>query len=397
MATLSSIITPSNITTATNTQTLTNKTLTGAAMNGTVGATTPSTVAATTLSANTTNDVYGLKVNAADSRLRILGHLSGFGGALIDAVNTAENAHVPLLITANNLTIRDEATDVASFVGGHVGVVGQISAGQASITPLRALHLTRIGADESLSGIAFTDDNSGNYRSFITPNFSGGTAANNKLVFSVSDGTTTGTVDVFTATGAGKVLIGTTTAPTIAGVASGSSLVGAGGGDWTWSVQSTSASSNRGMVVNYSAAAPNDTGNEMLFCYDSGATRFAVRSNGGIANYQANDVNLSDERVKTAIIPVESYLDKMCAIEVVKFKYKDQTHDDYNLGVIAQQVETVAPEFVDADGFDPSRTDEVPLKAIYQTDLSYGILKAVQELAEENKALRARVFALEND
>jgi hypothetical protein len=161
------------------------------------------------LSANTTNDVYGLRVNAADSRLRILGHLSGFGGALIDAVNTAENAHVPLLITANNLTIRDEGTDVASFVGGHVGVVGQISAGQASITPLRALHLTRIGADESLSGIAFSDGANGDYRSFITPNFSGGTAASNKLVFSVSDGTTTGTVDVFTATGAGNVGIGT--------------------------------------------------------------------------------------------------------------------------------------------------------------------------------------------
>jgi hypothetical protein len=43
MSTLSSIITPTNITTATNTQTLTNKTLTGAVMNGTVGATTPST------------------------------------------------------------------------------------------------------------------------------------------------------------------------------------------------------------------------------------------------------------------------------------------------------------------------------------------------------------------
>jgi hypothetical protein len=51
MATLSSIITPSNITTATNTQTLTNKTLTGAVMNGTLGATTPSTGAFTTVSA----------------------------------------------------------------------------------------------------------------------------------------------------------------------------------------------------------------------------------------------------------------------------------------------------------------------------------------------------------
>jgi hypothetical protein len=195
----------------------------------------------------------------------------------------------------------------------------------------------------------------------------------------------------------GKVLIGTTTAPTIAGVPSGSSVVRDGGGNWTWSAQSTNASSNRGMVVNYSAAAPNDTTNEMIFCYDSvGAQRFGVRSNGGIANYQANDVNLSDERVKKDITPAGSYLDKICGLEVVKYKYKDQTHDDYNLGVIAQQVEAVAPEFVDANGFNPLRNDEIPLKAIYQTDLSYGILKAVQELAEENRLLRARVAALES-
>lgn len=49
MATLSSIITPTNITTASNTQTLTNKTITGGIYNGTVGATTPSTGAFTTL------------------------------------------------------------------------------------------------------------------------------------------------------------------------------------------------------------------------------------------------------------------------------------------------------------------------------------------------------------
>jgi len=50
MATLSSIITPTNITTASNTQTLTNKTITGGIYNGTVGATTPSTGAFTTAS-----------------------------------------------------------------------------------------------------------------------------------------------------------------------------------------------------------------------------------------------------------------------------------------------------------------------------------------------------------
>ena len=51
MATLSSIITPTNITTASNTQTLTNKTITGGIYNGTVGATTASTGAFTTVNA----------------------------------------------------------------------------------------------------------------------------------------------------------------------------------------------------------------------------------------------------------------------------------------------------------------------------------------------------------
>jgi hypothetical protein len=79
--------------------------------------------------------------------------------------------------------------------------------------------------------------------------------------------------------------------------------------------------------------------------------RFEVRSNGGIANFQANNVNLSDERTKKDIEPLESYWDKFKEIEIVKFKYKDQTHDDFNIGVIAQQVEAVAPEFVDVDGW----------------------------------------------
>ena len=56
---LSGIITPTNVVTATSTTTLTNKTLTGAVMNGTLGATTPSTVVATTVKASTTMGVGG--------------------------------------------------------------------------------------------------------------------------------------------------------------------------------------------------------------------------------------------------------------------------------------------------------------------------------------------------
>jgi hypothetical protein len=64
---LSGIITPTNFVTATSTTTLTNKTLTGAVMNGTLGATTPSTVVATTVKASTTMGVGGATPSASGS------------------------------------------------------------------------------------------------------------------------------------------------------------------------------------------------------------------------------------------------------------------------------------------------------------------------------------------
>jgi len=67
MATLSSIITPTNITTASNTQTLTNKTITGGILNGTLGATTPSTGKFSAVQA--TNLVLGFLVSDASGNI----------------------------------------------------------------------------------------------------------------------------------------------------------------------------------------------------------------------------------------------------------------------------------------------------------------------------------------
>ena len=121
-----------------------------------------------------------------------------------------------------------------------------------------------------------------------------------------------------------------------------------------------------------------------------------VRSNGGIANYQANDVNLSDERVKTDIKPLGSMWNKFKAIEIVTFKYKDQTHDDDNIGVIAQQVESVAPEFVDNDGWDKNNSkDAAPFKTVYTTDMYHAAIKALQEAMTRIEQLEAKVTALE--
>ena len=174
--------------------------------------------------------------------------------------------------------------------------------------------------------------------------------------------------------------------------------------DWTVGISNTNGNP-RGIYQEYTAASPNGTGNQFLYCSDSTALRFAVRSNGGIANYQANNVNLSDERTKKDIIPLESYWDKFKAIEIVKFKYKDQTHDDFNIGVIAQQVESIAPEFIDADGWNTKPkldedgneivSNEEPLKSVYTADLHHATIKVLQEAMAKIETLEAKIAILE--
>jgi hypothetical protein len=146
-----------------------------------------------------------------------------------------------------------------------------------------------------------------------------------------------------------------------------------------------------------------------LHLYNTNATnngyRFYVNTNGGIYNFSGNNVNISDERTKTNIEASGSYLDKICAIPVKLFNYKDEADGEQRtLGVIAQDVEAVAPEFVNNDGWEGIETEDgVPLKTIYTTDIMFGMMKAIQEQqtiiqsqADTITAMEARLTALEN-
>ncbi len=164
-------------------------------------------------------------------------------------------------------------------------------------------------------------------------------------------------------------------------------------------INNSSSSIPYGLQMRLGAVDPNNTTSTFYEAYGYNGTafvkRFEVRSNGGIANYQANDVNLSDERVKRDITPLSSMWDKFKALEIVTFKYKDQTHTNDNIGVIAQQVESVAPEFVSNDGFGETPEGEEPLKTIYTADLYHAAIKALQEAMTRIETLEAKVQQLE--
>jgi hypothetical protein len=131
-----------------------------------------------------------------------------------------------------------------------------------------------------------------------------------------------------------------------------------------------------------------------LNCGDNAATRAVIRSNGGLANYQSNNVDLSDARTKKDIAPAASMWGKIGALEIVTYKYNDQTHDDVNVGVIAQQVESVEPVWVDADGFGNTPEGEEPLKTVYTKDITFAAIKALQEAMARIEKLEAEVSAL---
>ena len=168
--------------------------------------------------------------------------------------------------------------------------------------------------------------------------------------------------------------------------------------DWTQVTRSSNASPF-GMLINYSAATPNGTGNAFISCYDNnvGNQRFTVRSNGGIANYTANNSPLSDRRLKKNITPAGSYLDKICAIPVVTYFYNDQTDDLPNLGVIAQDVQLAAPELCNEEGWGTKAEDGSTYLGIWETDIQYALMKSIQELKALVDAQASTITQLQAD
>jgi hypothetical protein len=146
----------------------------------------------------------------------------------------------------------------------------------------------------------------------------------------------------------------------------------------------------------YSGQAPNNTVSQFITCNDTGATRAVIRANGGLANFSANNVNLSDRREKTNFTPATSYLDKICAIPVQTFNYIDQNMEEdggLTLGVVAQDVQDVAPEMVMESNWGTEEEPKMRL-SIYQTDLQYALMKCIQEQQALITQLQADVATL---
>jgi hypothetical protein len=148
-----------------------------------------------------------------------------------------------------------------------------------------------------------------------------------------------------------------------------------------------------------SAQAPNNATSVFINCGDSGTTRLALRSNGGLANYSANNVNLSDINTKKDISPAADTWDCLKQWEIVNFRYKDQPDNaDLNMGVIAQQVAESCPEVITVFQEAKEATDTEPAQeerlGVKDQQMMWMAIKALQEAQIRIENLEAEVAAL---
>ena len=296
------------------------------------------------------------------------------------------------LTTSGNTVLGDASTDTLNV--GNGGLVkdasGNVGIGTAS--PLVPLHVVSTGTSTSAFGNVVSTFRSGATGRDASIQFSDGTNTGNIGQLSGNLVLGNGGNERMRIDTSGNLLVGTTSA-----IASERfNVTGSVATGFVSRIINQNATNPQGMLLYYSGASPNNSSAPFLYCLDSTTLRAELRSNGGLANFSANNVNLSDERTKTDIQNAGGYLAKICAIPVRTFKYKDQADDLLNLGVIAQEVEAIAPELVDVSGFGETPEDGVPLKAIYQTDLQYALMKCIQEQQALIQTLTDRITALEN-
>jgi len=136
------------------------------------------------------------------------------------------------------------------------------------------------------------------------------------------------------------------------------------------------------------AAEGLDSGN---LWFERSTSRLYARNSGSGGVYLASNATswtaVSDERLKTALTPIADAATKVSSLRAVTGRYKTDADDVSRSFLIAQDVQAVFPEAVNADDPDElglSYTDMVPL-----------LVAAIKEQQTIITDLRARVAALE--
>ena len=219
-----------------------------------------------------------------------------------------------------------------------------------------------------------------------------------RLVFSTTADGASSPTERMRITNSGELLINRTTRDAAVGTGCQLQVLGTNG-EWATVIRNNNASPFGLRIVHDTDA--NGTGNSFINCVGNATQRASIRSNGGLANFQANNADLSDLNSKKDISPASSTWNCIKHWEIVNYRYKDQPDtDDLNIGVIAQQVAqncpevvTVFQEYKEATEDQPAQEEQLGVKA---QQMHWMAIKALQEAQVRIEQLEAKVAALES-
>jgi hypothetical protein len=112
-----------------------------------------------------------------------------------------------------------------------------------------------------------------------------------------------------------------------------------------------------------------------------------IRPNGNLLNSNNSYGSLSDVSLKENIVDATPKLDGLMQVKVRNYNLKDDVNKTKQIGVIAQELETIFPGMIETDGDG--------IKAVKYSVFVPMLLKAIQEQQTLITSLTARVAALE--
>ena len=131
----------------------------------------------------------------------------------------------------------------------------------------------------------------------------------------------------------------------------------------------------------------------------SGTASFVVLTNGNVTNTNNSYGSLSDIKLKENIADASSQWDDIKGLRVRNYNFKEETGNPTHtqIGVVAQEVETVSPGLVTES---PDRDDEGNDLGTVTKSVNYSVLymkavKALQEAIAKIETLETKVAALE--
>ena len=162
--------------------------------------------------------------------------------------------------------------------------------------------------------------------------------------------------------------------------------------------------SNFGNVIGASGiyTSRNVTGASTPFGASGSQGDFYVMGDGDCVNTNNSYGQISDETLKQDIVDAGSQWDDIKNVKVRKFRFKDNASGPLQIGVVAQEIETVSPGLVAEQFKNPKETEGEKVKSVKYSVLYMKAIKALQEaitkietLETEVNTLKTKVAALE--